>query len=161
MGKLNELLGKAEEWFCSLGFITATVLMFTNVVLRYVFKAGLPWSEELIRYLIIWATFIGIGLNARKNAHVSIDFFAAFLSKKGQRNLIIFADIVSVVFCLLMLSFSMETVLKQIATEQKSPALQVPFYIVYAGLPLGFGLGALRFAQDIYYQLAGRGENEC
>ncbi|KJS21315.1 MAG: hypothetical protein VR72_11240 [Clostridiaceae bacterium BRH_c20a] len=158
MEKLNTLIGKAEEWFCSLGFILATALMFINVVLRYVFKAGLPWSEELIRYLIIWATFIGIGLNARKNAHVSIDFFAAFLSKKNQRYMTLFADLVSIVFCVMMIFYSFETVSKQMATAQKSPALQLPFYLVYFCLPLGFGLGALRFSQHFYLTFKEGGE---
>jgi len=132
--------------------------MFINVVLRYVFKAGLPWSEELIRYLIIWATFIGIGLNARKNAHVSIDFFAAFLSKKNQRYMTLFADLVSIVFCVMMIFYSFETVSKQMATAQKSPALQLPFYLVYFCLPLGFGLGALRFSQHFYLTFKEGGE---
>ncbi|MFZ5943048.1 MAG: TRAP transporter small permease [Bacillota bacterium] len=157
MEKLNSLLSKAEEWFCALGFVFATALMFLNVILRYVFNAGIPWSEELIRYIIIWATFIGIGLLARKEAHVSIDFFAAFMSKKNQKYMTLFADLVSIVFCLMMIYYSWDTVGKQIATAQKSPALQLPFYVVYFCLPLGFALGVLRFSQHFYSTLKDEG----
>jgi len=158
MEKFDRILTRAEELFCSLGFIFATLLMFINVILRYVFKAGLPWSEELIRYVIIWATFIGIGLLARKEAHVSIDFFAAFMSKKNQRYMTLFADFVSIVFCFIMVYYSFDTVSKQIATAQKSPALQMPFYIVYFCLPLGFALGVLRFSQHFYLTFKEGGE---
>jgi len=99
-----------------------------------------------------------VGLCARRNAHVSIDFFAAFLSKKGQRNLTLFADIISIVFCVMMMFYSYETVSKQIATDQKSPALQLPFYIVYFCLPLGFALGTLRFTQHFFLTLKEGGE---
>ena len=158
MKQLDALLTKFEEFFCSIGFIVATLLMFINVVLRYVFKAGLPWSEEMIRYIIIWATCIGIGLCARRNAHVSIDFFAAFLSKKGQKYLVLFADFVAIAFCGMMVYYSLQTVSGQLATGQLSPALQWPFYVVYFCLPLGFATGALRFVQHFYRTLKEEGE---
>ncbi|HHY36464.1 MAG TPA: TRAP transporter small permease [Firmicutes bacterium] len=158
MKQLDALLAKFEELFCSLGFIAATLLMFINVVMRYVFKAGIPWSEELIRYIIIWATCIGIGLCARREAHVSIDFFAAFLSKRGQKYLNLFADLVAVAFCGLMAYYSLQTVKGQLATGQLSPALQWPFYVVYFCLPLGFATGALRFVQHFYRTLKEEGE---
>ena len=155
--KIEELLTRGEELFCSLGFLFATALMFVNVILRYVFKAGLPWSEELIRYIIIWATCIGIGLCARRQAHVSIDFFDVVLSAKGRKYLTLFADLVCISFCLLMIKYSFQTELGQMATDQRSPAMQLPFYIVYFCLPLGFGLGALRFSQHFFHTWAADG----
>src|ERR1044071_5239706 len=35
------------------------VLVFTNVVMRYLFNSGIPTSEELSRWLLVWLTFLG------------------------------------------------------------------------------------------------------
>ena len=35
------------------------VLVFGNVVLRYVFNSGITMSEELSRWLMVWLTFLG------------------------------------------------------------------------------------------------------
>lgn len=156
MQKLDKLLRQGEEVFCALGLLGSTFLMFVNVILRYFFSAGLPWSEELIRYLIIWITFIGIGLAARKDAHVAIDFFAYYMSKKQQRLLMVVVDIVCIVFAVLMIKYSLDMIGQQFISGQKSPALQVPFYLIYLSLPIGFGLGVLRFTQDMFRRLAER-----
>jgi len=35
------------------------VLVFGNVVLRYVFNSGITMSEELSRWLFVWLIFLG------------------------------------------------------------------------------------------------------
>ena len=35
------------------------VMVFGNVVLRYLFDTGIDVSEELSRYFFVWLTFIG------------------------------------------------------------------------------------------------------
>ena len=35
------------------------VLVFGNVVMRYVFNSGITLSEELSRWLFVWLTFLG------------------------------------------------------------------------------------------------------
>ncbi|MGI6605265.1 MAG: TRAP transporter small permease [Firmicutes bacterium] len=156
MRQLGELLRLAEEAFCALGLLGATLLMFLNVVLRHFFSSGLPWSEELIRYTIIWITFIGIGLAARRDAHVAVDFFAYYMTKRQQRLLIIAVDVLCLIFSLLMIKYSLQMVGQQFLSGQKSPALQVPFYLIYLSLPIGLSLGVLRFSQDIAKRLAER-----
>ncbi|HHY91887.1 MAG TPA: TRAP transporter small permease [Firmicutes bacterium] len=154
--KLDSFLQHAETAFAALGLLGATFLMFLNVVLRYAFNAGLPWSEELIRYTIIWLTFLSIGLCTRQNAHVAIDFFAYFLPKRAQRYLLILVDATLVAFTALMLRYSLVLVGQQLSTGQRSPALQIPFYLIYFCLPFGFALGLLRSGQNLVRHCRGR-----
>ena len=51
-----------------------TVLVITNVILRYGFRSGLTWSEEACRFLFIWTTFLGAILGESKGAHMRLDF---------------------------------------------------------------------------------------
>ena len=49
------------------------VIVFIEVVMRYVFNSSITSSEELARILFIWMVFIGIVLVLVKNRHVAFD----------------------------------------------------------------------------------------
>ena len=146
--KLDYILSKFEDITCAVGLLGATLLMFINVVMRYLFRSGLPWSEEVVRYTIIWITFIGIAMCARKGKHVAIDLFLSLINKKMGLILLIIINITSIFFCILMTRYSIKLVWQVSSSSQVSPALGIPFYIIYLCMPLGFGLSVLRFAQN-------------
>lgn len=49
------------------------VLVFGNVVLRYVFNSGITISEELSRWLFVWMTFLGAVVALKDNGHLGTD----------------------------------------------------------------------------------------
>src|SRR5262245_17311104 len=61
------------------------VLVFGNVVLRYVFNSGITMSEELSRWLLVWLTFLGAIVALREHAHLGIDMLVRALSPVGRR----------------------------------------------------------------------------
>ncbi len=146
--KLDYILSKFEDITCAVGLLGATLLMFINVIMRYLFRSGLPWSEEVVRYTIIWITFIGIAMCARKGKHVAIDLFLSLINKKMGLILLIIINITSIFFCILMTRYSIKLVWQVSSSSQVSPALGIPFYIIYLCMPLGFGLSVLRFTQN-------------
>lgn len=148
MKKLDYILSKFEDITCAVGLLGATLLMFINVIMRYLFRSGLPWSEEVVRYTIIWITFIGIAMCARKGKHVAIDLFLSLINKKMGLILLIIINITSIFFCILMTRYSIKLVWQVSSSSQVSPALGIPFYIIYLCMPLGFGLSVLRFTQN-------------
>jgi len=60
------------------------LMVFGNVVLRYVFNSGLQVSEELSRFFFIWLTFIGAIVAMHDGAHLGIDSFVSRLSRRGK-----------------------------------------------------------------------------
>jgi len=60
------------------------VMVFGNVVLRYVFNSGLQVSEELSRFFFIWLTFIGAIVAMQDGTHLGIDSFVSRLSRRGK-----------------------------------------------------------------------------
>lgn len=49
------------------------VLVFGNVVLRYLFNSGITVSEEVSRWLFIWMTFLGAIVALREHRHLGVD----------------------------------------------------------------------------------------
>lgn len=145
-----KLLDKIEEIFCGTALLTATLIVFFNVVLRYVFKSGASWAEELVKYLMIWITFIGSSICVRKYAHVSIDFFYEMLSVKNKRVVAIIVGVISLFFTVNMAYYGSKLVLFSLSTGQVSPALQLPMWVPYVAIPLGFVLMSIRLLQNLF-----------
>ncbi len=49
------------------------ILVFGNVVLRYLFNTGITWSEEAARFLFVWLTFLGAVGALNENQHLGVD----------------------------------------------------------------------------------------
>ena len=59
MSSLDRILSHAEEFLLGVLLATASLVLFVNVVARYIFNWGFPWAEELVRYEIVWMVFLG------------------------------------------------------------------------------------------------------
>ena len=59
------------------------VLVFGNVVLRYIFNSGIAMSEELSRWLLVWLTFLGAIVALRQHAHLGVDTLVRALPPHG------------------------------------------------------------------------------
>jgi len=138
-------LNKIEDIFCAASLLLTTIILFVNVVLRYAFSASTSWAEELIRYLMIWITFIGGGVCVRHSAHIRMDFLLSFLPKWAAGLLTRAVYLIAAGFCTALIVYSWQLVEFTIEMEQTSPAMGVPMWIPYLAMPLGSALMVLHF----------------
>lgn len=59
-------------------------IMIAQVFARYVIGDSLIWAEELCRYLLIWQTFLVLGVAYSKGEFISLDFLPSALPPRGQ-----------------------------------------------------------------------------
>ena len=52
--KASRFLFKALEWFAIICMVVLTVIVFTDVILRYIFKQGFPWTQEVATLMLVW-----------------------------------------------------------------------------------------------------------
>jgi TRAP-type C4-dicarboxylate transport system permease small subunit len=64
--------------------LTIVIVMAVQVVMRYVFSSSLIWAEELCRYILIWQTFLLVGLAYQKGELVAVEIVPLML-KPGWR----------------------------------------------------------------------------
>ena len=83
--KLSDILNKIVSQLCvvTIGGMTAVVLL--GVLFRYVFLMPLSWSEELSRYLMIWAASLAISIGIRDNEHVGLTVLLDSAKSKTMR----------------------------------------------------------------------------
>jgi len=130
-----------------------TLLIFANVVLRYVVGSSIPWAEEAARYLMIWLTFLSSGLVMRHGGHISIDYLNQKLPRKAALALNLFNLVLILVCCVVIGYFGVRYAM--ISQVQVTPSLRIPFGLVYLGIPLGLGLMALLIVLDFQQMVEG------
>lgn len=144
-----KILEKVEDAFCAVSLLVTAIVLFINVVLRYVFSASTSWAEELIRYLMIWITFIGGSVCVRRGAHIRMDFLLTILPKRAGILLTRLVYLIAAGFCAALFCYSVRLVLFTVELEQTSPAMGVPMWIPYMAMPIGSALMVIRFIQAV------------
>ncbi|NYZ13722.1 TRAP transporter small permease [Azospirillum sp. RWY-5-1] len=61
------------------------VLVFSNVVMRYLFGTGIAEGEELARLCFVWLIFIGATLAVREHGHIGVDMVVRRMSPAVRR----------------------------------------------------------------------------
>ena len=75
-------LFKVFEVLIVVGMTVMSLLVFLNVVLRYGFSSGIPFSVEVSRVILVWIIFLGASVAMAKGAHISVDTLVARLPRK-------------------------------------------------------------------------------
>jgi TRAP-type C4-dicarboxylate transport system permease small subunit len=60
-------------------------LAAAQVVMRGVLGSGLPWADEALRLLVLWAAMLGAIAASRDNVHLRIDLLSRFLPAAWRR----------------------------------------------------------------------------
>ena len=114
------------------------VLVFANVVSRYLLNFSLIWVEELTRYMMVWVGFLGAGLVLRLGAHIAVEALQDLLPHRVAQLLR------AAIVVLLGITFAAMTWLgvryAAFAWEQETPALNWSTGAIYLAIPIGSAL---------------------
>ncbi|NBX54869.1 MAG: TRAP transporter small permease [Betaproteobacteria bacterium] len=139
-----------------------SLIIFTNVGLRYLTNESLPWAEEVARHLMIWLTFVGCGPVLRYGGHIAIDNLQDALPTPWARALRGFIGLLMLGVFGFFIYFGWEYMDR--TQYQLTPATQVSFAYIYAALPVGMAMSLVhcllimreyiahrRFASDAHF----------
>lgn len=149
---LDRGLSFFEEWTLFITVFIALVALFANVVLRYGFNYSLAWSEELVREVIIYTTFIGCSAAIKRRSMIKIDALVQLVPKL-KKPLTYFSNLATLVFAGMMIWFGYLMAALQHATNQKTIILQIPLVILYAILPLMGVMMIIRTVQVVHQDI--------
>ena len=138
-----------EEKLIAIIMAETIVVGFMQVFYRFILKSSLSWSEELLRFSFEWVVFLAASIAVRENGHVSVSVLVDLLPKTIRRVIAIAGSILCVGFCLAITYYGIDLVKMQIATNQRSTAMEIPMWIPYMGLVAGSFMMAYRFLEQL------------
>lgn len=77
---LSSILARADAGARVIVMVCSAVMVvvvFAQVVMRYVFNGSFDWADEVSRLGFVWMIFLGIPLRVRDGTHVSIDLIVS------------------------------------------------------------------------------------
>ena len=145
---IRKIWDHLEEIFLLPSLVFSVVLVFSQVVMRYVFGNSLSWSEELARYLFVWQTWLGVSYSAKKRSHLRITFIKDRLSPSAQRKLEIVVTAVWIAFALFVAVKGFSLAARVYGFNQRSSALRMPMAYVHLAVPIGCSLMIIRLVEN-------------
>ncbi len=143
--KVNSITAKAEKILLSLSILLMMINTTANALGRYVFNQSIYFSEELNQFLMVSVTFIGLAYAVRNGRNIRMTAIYDSLSHKKKKSLMIFIAITTSMLMFLLAYEAYEYVMQLKEINRLSPALQLPVYLVYMIVPVGFFMAGLQF----------------
>jgi len=154
-----KVLDHLEEWLIALLMGGATVVIFVAVLHRY--AAGLPiphvqdwllslnlsWAQELCIYMFVWMAKFGAAYGVRTGVHVGVDVMINQLPVRIRAKFVLFSLAAGALFTGVVAAFGANFVWQLAHTDQTSPDMELPMWLVYLAIPCGSGLMCFRFLQ--------------
>ena len=126
---------------------------YRYIVTEYLGSAGAAvWTEELSRYVFIWISYLAIPLAIKKRKNIRVDIIYDRLPARLQKISWIIVDLCFLTLSGVIFFMGLDHLKMMIQLPQTTPALQLPFFIPYLILPIGFGLMSIRVIQDLVGQ---------
>lgn len=153
MKLIKKLDQSLEEWILGALLIGMAVILLIQILMRAVVGSSLTWAEEVARYFYVWSVFLSLGCTIRSGNILKVDLLLGHLPGLLRRSLQIFLDLIETVFYAYLAYISVSVVGSVRISGQTSPALEIPMYLVYLIIPVGFVLASLRSVQKIYFDV--------
>ncbi len=158
---LLRILDRLEEILIATLMGLATVLIFIAVLHRYgsgvswlypmLSKIHISWAQELCIYMFVWVAKFGAAYGVRTGIHVGVDVLVNQLRPDLRKGMVLFGLFCGAFFTATVGTMGAKFVLALSQTDQVSPDLEVPSWIVYLCIPLGSYLMCFRFLQVAYH----------
>jgi TRAP-type C4-dicarboxylate transport system permease small subunit len=137
------------------------VIMIVQVFARYVLEDSLIWAEELCRYLLIWITFLFIGIAYQRGEFIAVDVLPNALTPRWRFLLKLAVTVPVLVFLWLMVTngyahatrFSAQVIpaIDFLWSSLTGERVKVPIVWVYISVPIGSALLMLHIAMALVF----------
>ena len=122
-------------WMCGGLLVLLAGNVFLEVVIRYVVRVPLPWTEEVARFALVWFGMLAAAAAARKGLHFSFRWGVMLLGARARRFLRAAVNVLVLVLLAVLLVQSWDFL--EIVADQTATATEVNMQVPYAGLPVG------------------------
>jgi TRAP-type C4-dicarboxylate transport system permease small subunit len=143
--KFDTIVTNIEEWTLFIIVMAALLSLFANVVLRYGFNYTLAWSEELVRIVIIYSTFVGASVAVKQRSMIKIDAIVQIFPKL-KPGLTFYSNILMLIFACMMIFYGYKMTQLQFLTNQKTIIMQIPLVVIYSIMPV---MGVMVFIRTV------------
>lgn len=120
------------ERVCAALVAAMILVVWLGIVGRYFTAFGVTWTEELARYIMIWAALLAVPCCTYRREHIGLDMLFSRLPERNQRAARIALDCVGLAFFVFLAVYGL-TMTRQGATQYATifgMTMTIPFLSV-------------------------------
>ena len=140
--RLADRLNWLVERTCALLVGAMVVIIWFGVVERYFLELGVTWTEELSRYVMIWAALLAVSCGAYYREHIGLELVLQRLPQKTGRYLIFALDIISLLFFVFLTYYGIG--MTQAGASQYATIFGMTMVVPFAAVPVSSALTSIQ-----------------
>lgn len=133
-------------------FAMMIMLVTVQVILRFVFKTGFSWGEEVARILFVWMSFSGFGYLTRNSRHVRVGFLVGKIKDSVQKKVLFLCDVLFLVFSVAGLKAVISLCIDAAKYQDKLISVPWNYNVLYLAGVLGFFMMVIRNVQVLIWK---------
>lgn len=138
-------------------FLAATVVMLSEGLNRSLRDVSFFWAEESVRFLMIWAFFLTLGVAGRRGHHIRTEMLVDAMPPRIRRAMHFASVIAGLAFSAALFAASVPQLVRYYTMGMMSESnLDIPQWVVFLAMPLGALLLGGYYASSLVAVLRGR-----
>lgn len=133
-----------EKSILGAGVLIMAVMLVSNVITRNFFGFSVRGVFELTQILMIVITFIGLGYGFRNARHISMSALYDQLKGKVRKAMLVFIMLCTGALMFYLAWVALDYVMSAYGRGSRTSAYEIPWWIVYTVVPLGFTLAGIQ-----------------
>lgn len=139
-----------SEWMGMIFTVGMVLVIFIQIIWRYCFNSPLSWPEETARYLFLWSTYIAIAVCMKGDGHLRVTILPDMVSEHLKKLINLFCQLINMAFFFLAIVLSIDMTIEVEDLEQMAISLQMPMWIIWAGIPVFCSFVFLQSVRNFY-----------
>lgn len=139
-------------------FVGSCLVMLFEGGSRAFFDSSFFWAEESVRYLMVWAFFLTLGISGRAGHHIRTDLLVELMRPRLRRWANVLSSVAGIGFSVLLFCASIPQLERYHSMGMMTESnLNLPLWLLFMIMPIGAVLLATYYVRCLVKAM--RGEN--
>ncbi|MFW6028526.1 MAG: TRAP transporter small permease [bacterium] len=150
---VDRIIAKFETIVLAYGILLMAANSIANVIGRTFLGSSIYFSEELNQFLIVLVTFVGLGYASRQGRHIRMSALYDQLDDRWRKVLMVLIAAVTAIIMFVLAWYSFQYVVRVASLGRVTPSLQLPLYLTYLWVPVGFVITGIQYTLTVLRNL--------
>lgn len=147
--RISEIIYFFESFIILWSCIGMLILVFVNVLLRYLLAMNITWASELATYLLVLVVYVAVSVSIRNKSEVRLTIFHQAFPKYANISFLM-GILLGIFACLLFIFLGFETVRFLRKINMNTPGMNIPAAIPYSIVIFGGILSFIRYIESFH-----------
>ena len=149
---LDHFVKQIEQVLICLAVPVMLVLGILQIVSRFIIKAPISWTEQLLTVLFVWSSYLGASVAVANRSHFEVDIFVTLLPAKTMKIVNAAVNVIILLFCLFMIQKG--HILFERTASQRMAMLPFSIRWAYFCIPVSALGMAIHSAAHVFREIA-------